>query len=97
MTEDNDKLLVKLRENISKLAKLYEKSMSDNSNLMEVNNKLSLEIEEKNSQIEELDSKYNTLKLAKSIAIVGSDTHDAKIKVNKILREIDKCMALLNR
>jgi hypothetical protein len=37
------------------------------------------------------------LKLAKAIALTDDTSHDAKIKVNRIVREIDKCIALLNR
>jgi hypothetical protein len=46
---------------------------------------------------EDLDHRYNTLKLAKSLTGDGKDSQDAKLKINRIVREIDKCIALLNR
>ena len=44
-----------------------------------------------------MNNKYNKLKLAKRLLASSGDSHDAKIKINRIVREIDKCVALLNR
>jgi hypothetical protein len=30
-------------------------------------------------------------------SVPGEDVHETKIQVNRIVREIDKCIALLNR
>ena len=40
---------------------------------------------------------WNKLKLAKTMVASSHDVHDAKLKVNRMVREIDKCIALLNR
>jgi len=49
------------------------------------------------NKITDTELKFDNLKLAKVIASSDESTHDAKIKVNRIVREIDKCIALLNR
>ena len=49
------------------------------------------------ARISELELKYANLKIAKSLLADNEDSHDAKIRVNRIVREIDKCIALLNR
>ena len=50
------------------------------------------------SKLEEIGNRYETLKIAKVLSSVpGEDVHETKIQVNRIVREIDKCIALLNR
>jgi len=44
-----------------------------------------------------IENKYESLKLAKIIAPSSTDSHDAKIKLNRIVREIDRCISLLNK
>jgi predicted nuclease with TOPRIM domain len=44
-----------------------------------------------------LNQKYENLKLAKMLAASDDDSKDAKNKIQKLVREIDKCIALLNK
>ena len=97
MTEEQHELLIRLREKIRMLTSLYEKEKSDKDLREEEVNELNNKIEVKNREYELLDKKYNTLKLAKAISEGNGESHEAKVKVNKIVREIDKCIALLNR
>ena len=46
--------------------------------------------------IKELEEKYKVLKIAKSIDN-KTNSFDQKIKINEMLREIDKCIGLLNK
>ncbi len=47
-------------------------------------------------QISALEDSNKTLKIAKSLT--GADENsDAKLKINELVREIDKCIALLNK
>ena len=43
-----------------------------------------------------LGSKYENLKLAKAIEAGSGNIQAARNKMNRLLREIDKCVALLN-
>lgn len=44
-----------------------------------------------------LEQKYENLKLAKMLAVSDDDNKDAKNRIQKLVREIDKCIALLNQ
>jgi len=46
---------------------------------------------------EELVKNKEDLKFAKSLLGADEDSHEAKIKINRLVREIDKCIALLNK
>ena len=43
-----------------------------------------------------LEAKYANLKLAKVISINDEEAKDAKLKISRLVREVDKCIALLN-
>ncbi len=53
--------------------------------------------EKKELEINELKQRNNTLKLSKAFVSVNGEPQEAKVQINKIVREIDKCIALLNR
>ena len=36
------------------------------------------------------------IKLAKEMSSTNADVHDLKIKINELVRDIDKCIDLLN-
>ncbi len=59
---------------------------------------LELSVQQEKNALEELEQKYKVLKLAKSLEgeKAGPGT-DLKLKINEMVREIDKCIALLNK
>jgi len=96
MSDGKDDLINRLQVSIEKLKLLYEKEKAAHEQLKIVNSELSEKLQQKEREIEALEVKISTLKLAKSLSN-AVDTHDAKVKVLNLVREIDKCIALLNR
>jgi len=97
MAEDDFLLIRELKGKVAELMKQYELLESECSQLENEN----LELKERIVSLEEektgLGQKYENLKLAKIYEAGYNDTRVAKQRINKILREIDKCIALLNR
>jgi hypothetical protein len=59
------------------------------------NNKLLNEIEELKLSVKQLEYKNKIIKIAK--ALEGKqETTNAKLKINELLREVDRCIGLLN-
>jgi len=54
-------------------------------------------VRQKQLLIEELEQENQRLSLVKGIMADGEQSQDARVQINKIVREIDKCIALLNR
>jgi predicted RNase H-like nuclease (RuvC/YqgF family) len=96
MYTDNNELINRLLVSINKLKELYEKEKETREQLQIENSELLEKLSQKDKELETLEVKIDTLKLAKSISNTG-DTHDAKVKVLNLVREIDKCIALLNK
>jgi len=96
MTKEHKNLLEELKNKINKLNTLYIKSRES-----QVQSKIEIEslkeaLKQQKNEYEELKEKHNTLKTAKSILAPEEENHEAKIRINKMVREIDKCIALLN-
>jgi chromosome segregation ATPase len=53
-------------------------------------------ISKQEAHITSIEESNKTLKIAKSLTGAGENT-DAKLKINELVREIDKCIALLNK
>ena len=58
---------------------------------------LSKQLDEHNQTIQQLNEKNKVLKLSSSIQGEQGDNKEAKQKINELVREIDKCIALLNK
>ena len=76
---------------VAKLALLIER----NEKLSHEIEKISKELTEKNQQISELNDKVKLLQIARSVG--GESTKEVKLKINEMVREIDKCIAQINR
>lgn len=96
MNAEQIEILGTLRSRIKELMSLLETERSETKKLKEENHQLIKLKTQHEKQINELEHKNNTLKIAKAMAMDGEEIHDARIKVNRMVREIDKCIALLN-
>jgi hypothetical protein len=97
MNSENDDLVNALKDKIFRLILLYEEEKRKNEVLSKDKEYLEVQLNEKITMAGELNQKYENLKIGKMIEITGSDIHDARIKINRIVREVDQCIALLNK
>jgi hypothetical protein len=97
MVTDKEDLINTLQANIKKLVSLYESEKVSGNALKKINSDLLEKIKLKDEELEKLEAKCNNLKIARSVSTKGDDIQQAKMKVNSLVREIDKCIALLNR
>lgn len=85
---------------LQKLAKLREKVNSlerENAELNSQKSELELKLKEATKKTQVLQKDYDRVKLAKTLIGTTSDKAEMKFRVNELVREIDKCIALLNR
>jgi len=79
------------------------KLMSEYQSLQEQNAELKAELERKHTDlmhahqdILELRKNYDHLRIARNLGISQEDRNESKQRINKMVREIDKCLALLD-
>ncbi|RZT95652.1 hypothetical protein EV201_0276 [Ancylomarina subtilis] len=86
-----------LRGQISRLISLYQDLKLEKEKLVLEKMELLEKVESLSKENEEFKHQYDTLKLAKTFAVNTGDSQQAKNKISQIVREIDKCIALLNK
>ncbi|MCK4638133.1 MAG: hypothetical protein KAT33_01810 [Bacteroidales bacterium] len=92
---DADELISGIEYKVRKLVNLQKENKSGNELLLNQNTELKKNIEEQKKIINQLKEEFNRIKLAKSLeSMKGSN--DAKLKINELVREIDKCIELLS-
>lgn len=97
MAEDYNAMIIKLKENLERLFSLCVNLKKRNLELSEEIIKIKGELDIYKTKTEEIEQKYNNLKSACSLSGISGDNNAAKIKLDKMIREIDNCIALLNR
>jgi hypothetical protein len=97
MIETQENSFDVLKSKVKRVVELYEKEKEKNGLLIKEKQELTDSYRIAETKMKDLNNKYNKLKLAKIIVASSNDMHDAKLKVNRMLREIDRCIALLNR
>jgi len=97
MNADQIEILGTLRSRIKEIMRSLDDEKGRNEKLESDYEDLKTKYNKRTKEFEELEQKYNNLKLAKVLGENNEEGHDARIKVNRIVREIDRCIALLNR
>jgi len=87
-----------IRSYINKLKKNIQESENYNQKLNEKNNILLEEKKVLKLEVDTLNEQIKMLKLAKQIDGTGfENAKDVKLMINEMVREIDKCIALMNK
>ena len=85
-------LEVKLKSLLSN----YEFLLKENEILLQNVSDLQRQLLEKEQLLEQREQEYNLLKIAKTIEGSNQSTRDTKLKINALIREIDKCIIQLS-
>ena len=93
MKELVDSIEIKIKNLIDK----YKQVKLENSNLLKNNNDLKLVLDEKNNKIVELQNKVKLMNITKNVDRSKDEVKSTRLKINEYVREIDKCIALLNK
>lgn len=98
MDSSKEDLISTLKSKIKTIIDLYENQKNINLELENNNRELKEKLILLENKVSDVEEKYENLRLARALILSDEDgSHEAKIKVNRIVREIDKCIALLNR
>ena len=86
-----------LKAKTEKMLHLQEALQADNAQLKLKVSQLQSRVEELETAKEKLGDQYQTLKLARNVSGDNDKNLAIKLKINELVREIDKCIAQLNR
>ena len=91
-------LVEDIERKVSKLIKLYQSVQKEKEDILTENNKLKSDLSDKDESIKNLEEKIKLLRITKSVSTQDDERNkESRQKINEYVREIDKCIALLNK
>ena len=88
-------MIEKLRQRIQQLISSYEKEKQERKRLESELEKSVAQNETYRKQITELERTIDNLKLADAFKSGNADNTEARKKIDKLIKEIDKCITLM--
>ncbi len=91
MPTQEEQLIKTLQTRVRLLMERYRKLAAENEELYGMVDEKEKSIEALQKKKAELERKYETLKLAKMIEIGDNDMKNAKNRLSRLVRDVDKC------
>jgi predicted nucleic acid-binding Zn-ribbon protein len=89
--------LIILNRKLDELLDRYNNLKQEVTELKNGNEILTGKLQEKEDKLKDLEIKYERIKLSGALLGEGENAFEAKKKITELVREIDRCVALLNR
>ena len=86
----------KLETKLSYVLERHTILRQENKKLQQFNNNLEQQISMQQEIIDDLERKYESLRVANTMVGSKEDKHATKLKINTLIREIDKCIVQLS-
>ena len=86
----------KIDKKVNRLLSNYNGLKQHNDELIREKKQLKELVREKEQKIEELENKLKMIKIAENLPTGNEDKQQIKKKINTFVKEIDKCIAMLN-
>jgi chlorite dismutase len=96
MTEDQQRLLAVFDVRVRDLMALCDKQKQTISELNLVLDDKNRELQQAKTMIEQLNTKCDNMLTAQAVSMNEGDMKSARLRLSKLVREVDKCIALLN-
>jgi chromosome segregation ATPase len=97
MSDQGLEELTLLNKKLEELFEKYNNLRTKNKDLAKENDTLKRYLQERDEKVKELEIKYERIKISGALMGEGEGAVEAKQKINELVREIDRCVALLNR
>ncbi|MEN9443142.1 MAG: hypothetical protein RIS47_32 [Bacteroidota bacterium] len=97
MTNAENEVLHKMQKQIRMLIAAHANLQQEYQRVSQANEELEQSVQLQRIRIQQLEQHNQSQKMARAIGASGDDIHATKLKINRMVREIDKCIALLNR
>jgi len=91
-------LVVNIESKVKKIISLYNSLKKEKEEILQENNTLKSEVEDRKTDIKRLEEKIKLLRITRSVSAQDVEKNkESRQKINEYVREIDKCIALLNK
>ena len=97
MSAEVNDVLRGLGSKFEQLISLYEKARVERDKAQDDKTRLETQKREQERKVAELETKNKSLLVTQAFTVANGDSEEAKEKISKIVREIDKCITLLSK
>lgn len=92
----NEKTLTLFTTRIRQMILQYKDTKRENDSLYAMVDERDAKIKQLEARLDQVRKDYNSLKMAKMIEISTTDLDVAKKRLSKLIRDVNKCITLLN-
>jgi predicted RNase H-like nuclease (RuvC/YqgF family) len=92
----NEKMIATFETRVRQMILRFQQLRKENDELYAMVEKNEQDIRDLQSRLAQADRDYNTLKMAKMLTITDGDLDGAKARVQKLIRDVNKCIAILS-
>ena len=92
----NEKMIATFETRVRQMILRFQELRKENDELYAMVEKNEQDIRDLQSRLAQADRDYNTLKMAKMLTITDGDLDGAKARVQKLIRDVNKCIAILS-
>jgi archaellum component FlaC len=92
----NEEVLAKFETRVRQMILRFQELKKENAELYVMVEKQEADIKQIQAKLNQSENDYNSLKMAKMMEITDGDLEAAKARLSKLIREVNKCIALLS-
>ena len=92
----NEKALSTFETRVRQMILRFQELKKENEQLQTLVEKNEQDVKALRAQLTQADNDYQSLKMAKMIEITDGDLESAKARIAKMIREVNKCIAILS-
>lgn len=96
MTNEQTTALRNFEARIRQLMMAYKAEQQENARLRQQLDVCKQKLDEAQENVCRLEENYKALKIARMIEVSGDDVRESKARIAHLIREVDKCIALLD-
>ena len=92
----SEKTLVDFETRVRQMILQFQELKKENMQLQQQIGEQATEIEELKARVTQADNDYNSLKMARMLEITDGNLEEAKERLAKMIRQVNKCIAILS-
>lgn len=94
--DSNEKVITNFETRVRQLILRFQELKKENQELYAMVEKTEQEVKDLQGKLTQKDNDYNALKMAKMMTITDGDLEAAKARVQKMIRDVNKCIAIIS-
>lgn len=92
----NEKTLADFETRVRQMILQFQELKEENGRLQALVEEQATEIEELKARVTQTDNDYNSLKMARMLEITDGNLDEAKERLSRMIRQVNKCIAILS-